>query len=371
MSAPPWYEEFLISGFAAVGSICFTNPIDVVKTRMTLQGHGGANPYPNVFSALVHIGRTEGVAGLQRGLPASCLWQFSNVSVRFGVYGTAKRLTGVGDSQQQPFVKWIKSLGLAGVSGGLAALASNPFFILKTRFQSSVSGGAAPAPVAASAPPPSAAAAAVGEQHALSGGLLGAARDIYRSDGIRGFFRGLSAFAPRVIVASAVQLSTYDAVKEWLRRRVGLRDGLPLVTASSFVTGAAVVCAMQPFDFAATRLVNSKSAAEAAGGAAAYAGPFDVIRQTVRSEGVLGLYRGGMANCAAAEPRPRTLCGAAAPSCRPPRCCPCSRSRRRWRACARVCVPRQTSASGRTASSSLSSWRRGAVRVGGCAVRAR
>ena len=340
--------EFLIAGTAAVGAICVTNPIDVAKTRMTLQGEGGAAADPRIardpVSALVRIGRTEGIRGLQRGLGPSCLWQFSNVSVRFGVYSYAKGVANV-DAVQSPFRKWLSSLGLAAISGGLAALASNPFFILKTRFQS---GG-----------------------HDGSGGVLGAARTIHQSDGPSGFFRGLSAFAPRVIVASAVQLSTYDAVKEWLVRRLGVRDGLPLVTAASFVTGAAVVLAMQPFDFAATRLVNSKSAAEAAGGAAAYAGPFDVIRQTVRSEGVLGLYRGGMANCAAAEPRPRTLCGAAAPSCRPPRCCPCSRSRRRWRACARVCVPRQTSASGRTASSSLSSSRRGAVRVGGCVVRAR
>ena len=301
-SKPPWYEEFFIAGFAAVGSICFTNPIDVVKTRMTLQGQGGSNPYPNVFSALVHIGRTEGIAGLQKGLPASCLWQFSNVSVRFGVYGVAKRATGVGDvtTESSPFVKWLKSMGLAGVSGGLAALASNPFFILKTRFQSSVTypGAAAPAAYAADAAAGGAGGVAVvGEQHALSGGLGGAARQIYRSDGPLGFFRGLSAFAPRVMVASAVQLSTYDAVKEWLMRRAGLRDGVPLVCAASFVTGAAVVLAMQPFDFAATRLVNSKSAAEVgASTTAAYTGPFDVIRQTVRDEGVLGLYRGGMAN---------------------------------------------------------------------------
>lgn len=65
--------------------------------------------------------------------------------------------------------------------------------------------------------------------------------------------------------------------------------------ASSFVTGVAVVVAMQPFDFAATRLVNSKTSAEA-GAAAVYSGPFDVIRQTFRSEGLLGLYRGGTAN---------------------------------------------------------------------------
>lgn len=265
---------------------------------MTLQGRSGSNPYPNVFSALIQIGRAEGLAGLQSGLPASCLWQFSNVSVRFGVYAVAKRATGVANraDDASPLLKWLKSLGLAGISGGLAAVASNPFFILKTRFQSSVAAGAAPvAPVGAAAA--SAAPLAVGEQHALSGGLLGAAGSIYRSDGVAGFYRGLSAFAPRVIVASAVQLSTYDAVKEWLVRRVGIREGVPLVCAASFVTGAAVVMAMQPFDFAATRLVSTKTAAEAGGGARPmYSGPFDVIRQTVRSEGVLGLYRGGMAN---------------------------------------------------------------------------
>ena len=323
-AAPPAYEEFVIAGSAAVGAICFTNPIDVVKTRMTLQAASGSKqPYPNVASALLKIGRSEGIAGLQRGLPASCLWQFSNVSVRFGVYASAKTYAGVNDSAS-PLTKYLISLGLAGISGGLAALASNPFFILKTRYQSLVSGSAASAD----------AAAVVGEQHALgSGGLGGAFAAIYKADGVGGFFRGLSAFAPRVIVASAVQLSTYDAVKERLSQRFAiLRDGLPLVIASSFVTGAAVVAAMQPFDFAATRLVNSRTAAEAGGvggggggggagagaavkggssaavaagggaggggGAAAvtYTGPLDVIRKTVQAEGWRGVYRGGMAN---------------------------------------------------------------------------
>ena len=252
---------------------------------MTLQAsHGGAQPYPNVGAALLKIGQSEGLAGLQRGLSASCLWQFSNVSVRFGVYATAKDKAGVNNASS-PFGKYLASLGLAGFSGALAALASNPFFILKTRYQSLVTGAAA------------ADAAVVGEQHALVGsGLGGAAMAIYRSDGILGFFRGLSAFAPRVIVASAVQLSTYDAVKERLSKRFAL-DGLPLVVASSFVTGAAVVAAMQPFDFAATRLVNSRTAAEAGGGAAPmYSGPVDVIRKTVAAEGWRGVYRGGMAN---------------------------------------------------------------------------
>ena len=61
-----------------------------------------------------------------------------------------------------------------------------------------------------------------------------------RADGPAGLFRGLSAFAPRVIVASAVQLSTYDSVKRWVCS-FGLRgDQLATHVASSFVTGAAV-----------------------------------------------------------------------------------------------------------------------------------
>ena len=63
------------------------------------------------------------------------------------------------------------------------------------------------------------------------------------------------------------------------------------------VTGVAVVLAMQPFDFAATRLVNSLSAAEqGAAAAAVFSGPVDVIRKTVATEGVLGVYKGVTAN---------------------------------------------------------------------------
>lgn len=299
----PWYGEFFIAGGSAVGAIIFTNPIDVAKTKMTLQSHTSSSPMGNnPFSVLMSIGRTEGLAGLQRGLTASCFWQFSNVSVRFGVYASAKKLTGISTGDASPFVKWLQSLGLAGISGGMAAVASNPFFIIKTRFQaleppSSVSGGTSGG----------VSGGVSGASSGASGGVSGALLSIWRADGVSGLFRGLSAFAPRVIVASAVQLSTYDAVKELLIRRLGLREGdtvgsrLPLVVASSFVTGLAVVLAMQPFDFAATRLVSTKSAAEA-GQPAAFSGPFDVIRQTVRTEGVIGLYRGAAANCA---PSPR------------------------------------------------------------------
>ena len=277
----PIWGEFLCAGTSAVMAICFTNPIDVIKTRMQLQGQlgQGRSPYSGVLDALRQIGQREGWRGLQRGLWPSCWWQFSNVSVRFGAYATAKRLTGV-SADPSPLRKYLESMGLGAISGGFAALASNPFFIVKTRFQAMSTDTAL----------------VVGQQHALEGGLGGTLAGIVRADGPRGLFRGLSAFAPRVIVASAVQLSTYDTVKESLMGRLRLNDNVGLHAASSMVTGVAVVLAMQPFDFAATRLVNSLSAAEQGAAGAVFTGPVDVIRQTVATEGVLGVYKGVTAN---------------------------------------------------------------------------
>ena len=95
----------MCAGTSAVGAICFTNPIDVVKTRMTITQSGSNNP----LGVLLQIGRAEGLAGLQRGLGPSCFWQFSNVSVRFGVYGAAKGLLGISPSSDTPpMLKWLQ-----------------------------------------------------------------------------------------------------------------------------------------------------------------------------------------------------------------------------------------------------------------------
>ena len=224
---------------------------------MQLQGQLGSSTtvkYRNTFHAVYTIGKADGLRGLQRGLPAACCWQFSNVAMRFGVYGTAKHFMDVNNSSS---FKWLKSLGLGTCSGALAALVSNPFFVLKTQFQ------------AAEKPPR----------------LVPAFLDIGRKEGFRGYFRGLSAFGPRVMVASGVQLSTYDEVKQWLRTKRNFNDGLGCHFVASWITGLAVVAAMQPFDFAATRLASDPKRE-------LFTGPVDCLAKTIRSEGVLAVYKG-------------------------------------------------------------------------------
>ena len=217
------------------------------------------------------------VAGLQRGLYGLVLAVFERVGpLRSRLF---QRVAGAADDAS-PLRRYLQSLGLAGVSGGLAALVSNPFFIVKTRLQATSTD----------------AALAVGQQHAsgASGGVVGALAAIVRADGPAGLFRGLGVCAARDRRVGGAALDV--RLGQALGCSFGLRgDQLATHVASSFVTGAAVVAAMQPFDFAATRMVNSLSASEA-GGAAAYASPLDVIRKTVATEGVRGVYNGGTAN---------------------------------------------------------------------------
>ena len=91
----------------------------------------------------------------------------------------------LGMDKPETTFRWLKSMGLAALSGSLGSIVSIPFFMTKTRFQ---------------------APGAMNSNHKLGHALV----EIGREEGWRGYFRGLSAFMPRVMVASGVQLSTCD-----------------------------------------------------------------------------------------------------------------------------------------------------------------
>ena len=298
-------SDFLLSGTAAVLAITCTNPIDVVKTRLQLQGEPGYRGarYRGVWHAMRTIGAAEGLGlqGLQRGLPPACALQFSNVAMRFGGYAWLTAAFQIDPVAGASGV--LGALALGSASGFMAACVSNPFFLLKTRAQAASSGGG-------------------------GGGGLGLLK-VLREEGVRrGLFRGFGAFAPRVAAATAVQLPTYRLAKSTLMTRAGMGDDLVTHFCASWATGVAVVAAMQPFDFAAARFMNqgkaaaavngaegagagTAAAAAAAGTAAAagagvgagagtgvvlYSSPLDVVAKTVRVEGVRGLYAGALAN---------------------------------------------------------------------------
>lgn len=64
--------------------------------------------------------------------------------------------------------------------------------------------------------------------------------------------------------------------------------------AAAMLSGVAVAVAMTPFDVISTRLYNQKLNSHGKG--LYYSGPVDCLVKVFRSEGVLGLYKGCLAN---------------------------------------------------------------------------
>lgn len=81
--------DFVIGGLAACGACLFSNPFDVIKTRMQLQGELRARGhhaifYKNVFHGGWVIFKNEGIRGIQKGLSTALIMHSVRNSTRLG-----------------------------------------------------------------------------------------------------------------------------------------------------------------------------------------------------------------------------------------------------------------------------------------------
>lgn len=127
-----------MSGLAACGACLFTNPLEVVKTRMQLQGELQSpgtyqRHYKNVFHAFITIGKVDGLAALQKGLAPALLYQFLMNGIRLGTYGLveARGYLHTAEGTLNPALSAATG-ALAGITG---AYLGSPIYMVKTHLQ--------------------------------------------------------------------------------------------------------------------------------------------------------------------------------------------------------------------------------------------
>jgi solute carrier family 25 protein 34/35 len=161
---------------------------------------------------------------------------------------------------------------VAGASSGiLGAFLGSPFFLVKTRLQS----------YSPFLP--------VGTQHQYRNAADGLSQ-IWRSEGIRGLWRGVGPAMVRTGFGSSVQLPTYFFAKRMLTTHAGLSDGAPLHLLSSAASGVVVCVVMHPPDTVMSRMYNQTGNL--------YASAWDCLYRTVKAEGPLAVYKGFFAHLA-------------------------------------------------------------------------
>eukprot|EP00007_Cunea_sp_BSH-02190019_P000543 CAMPEP_0174239194 /NCGR_PEP_ID=MMETSP0417-20130205/13799_1 /TAXON_ID=242541 /ORGANISM="Mayorella sp, Strain BSH-02190019" /LENGTH=386 /DNA_ID=CAMNT_0015318109 /DNA_START=26 /DNA_END=1183 /DNA_ORIENTATION=- len=346
LSSLPWMD-FLRGGLATSAATLFTNPLEVIKVRMQVQGelqrrltvHASATSAPppallyrNAWQGLGVIWRAEGLRGVQKGLMPAVAYQFSMNGIRLGTYSVLKSALdiesrtaqlqsehreqkrreklarelrrGAGGSPADPqllhsadeeanqkadrelmWAERARYYGAQAVLGGQRIAAGAGAGVLGAVVASPLYLVKTRMQVSSPVNP------SVGAQRNYSG-MRSALREVYKEGGVRELWRGSRAASLRVAGGSSAQLGSYDWCKSTLQYNTGF-SGAPLHLLASLYSGVFVVLVMNPFDVVSTRIYNQPIVD---GRGTLYEGVADCFRKTVRTEGMRGLYKGVIAH---------------------------------------------------------------------------
>lgn len=132
-------ERLCLGGCAGITSVTFTYPLDIVRTRLSIQtaSFGGLNKIsgkpPGMWPVMKHMYANEGgVRGLYRGIVPTIAGVAPYVGLNFMTY-EAVRGYFTEPGEKNPV--WYRKLAAGAISGAVAQTCTYPFDVLRRRFQ--------------------------------------------------------------------------------------------------------------------------------------------------------------------------------------------------------------------------------------------
>ncbi|XP_006599354.1 folate transporter 1, chloroplastic-like isoform X5 [Glycine soja] len=182
----------------------FTNPVWLVKTRLQLQTPlHQTRPYSGVYDAFRTIMREEGFSALYKGIVPGLFLQVSHGAIQFTAYEELRKVIvdfkskGSTVHNQNPD-KLLNSVDYAvlGATSKLAAvLLTYPFQVIRARLQQRPSGDGVPRYM----------------------DTLHVVKETARFEGIRGFYKGITANLLKNAPASSITFIVYENVLKLLK----------------------------------------------------------------------------------------------------------------------------------------------------------
>ncbi|KAI0318336.1 mitochondrial carrier, partial [Amylostereum chailletii] len=237
-----------------------SNPLDIIKVRQQLKTQVPGSKASSFWTVGLEMSRSEGLMSLMKGLTASMLRELTYSGIRMGTYEFFKDAisTGTGGSLSNDGLT-LKVLA-ATVAATLGSAIANPTDLVKVRMQAFYPDGS---PYR-------------NTRHAFAA--------VWHEGRLRALYRGVDATTIRGVVLTVSQICSYDQVKQTVKQRGLMEEGLPLHITASMIAGFVCSVTSNPVDVVKVRVMNDKERQ--------YKGVSDCIKQMVAKEGPMAFYKG-------------------------------------------------------------------------------
>ncbi|PON59927.1 Mitochondrial carrier protein [Parasponia andersonii] len=184
------FVHFFGGGMAGITAASATYPLDLVRTRLAAQRN--VIYYRGIWHAFHTICREEGFWGLYKGLGPTLLGVGPSIAISFSVYETLRTYW---QSHRPNDSTVMVSLACGSLSGIASSTATFPLDLVRRRMQLEGAGGRA---------------------RVYNTGLFGTFRHIFKTEGLRGLYRGILPEYYKVVPGVGIVFMTYETLKMFL-----------------------------------------------------------------------------------------------------------------------------------------------------------
>ena len=180
------WGRFFAGSLSGATSVTFTYPLEVLQSRMA----SGSRKYVGIVDCFLQTWRVDGMRAFYKGYSASLFGIIPYTGSQFFLYEGGKNWIRSFRSQRELSI-WEKFM-IGAISGKCAQAFSYPMDTIRKRLQ-------------------------VGSLHAeseVSASPRECCRNIFKNEGVSGFYRGMSLNAFRAMPSQGIQFAAYEVLKD-------------------------------------------------------------------------------------------------------------------------------------------------------------
>lgn len=261
--------DFLSGGISGVVAKTVMAPVERVKLLLQTQESNEriVRPYKGISDCFSRILKEEGGAAFWRGNMANVIRYFPTQALNFSIKDSLQRNFGKVDRIEHPYKFILKNLLAGGIAGSISSTIVYPLDLARTRLGVDV-------------------AKANGQRQ--FNGIGDCLKSIYKTDGIRGLYRGAEAAIFGIFIYRGLYFGVYDSGKAFA---ITKKD--PLYKKFLFAQCCVLVSETIAYP---TDTVKRMLMLQSARKEKMYNGVFDCCRKIYQKDGLRGFWKGNLSN---------------------------------------------------------------------------